>query len=163
MLSWGIEYHLRDIVEKVVLTSQHRAKQLQNDPYHKPTTNVREQLRVVQEIEQSEKRRSHDQKAEQLAMWTKKRPKGDNPEDDERRQMAKTFQENEKQKRHNERMTEMANQTLLSNRQKRPAPAKSKQPKKKPLRVSQRDALYVLEDDPNVNSEILYMACLKFN
>ena len=71
MLSWGIEYHLRDIVEKVVLTSQHRAKQLQNDPYHKPTTNVREQLRVVQEIEQSEKRRSHDQKAEQLAMWTK--------------------------------------------------------------------------------------------
>ena len=71
MLSWGVEYHLRDIVEKVVLTAQHRAKSLQNDPYHKPTTNVREQLRVVQEIEQSEKRRSHDQKAEQLAMWTK--------------------------------------------------------------------------------------------
>ena len=34
LLSSGIQYHVRDLLEKIVLVAQHRAKNLANEPYH---------------------------------------------------------------------------------------------------------------------------------
>ena len=199
LLSSGIQYHVRDVLEKIVLVAQHRAKNLANEPYHVPTDNVHKQLKFIQDLEKRQTEQQKEAKRDEANIILGKKS-NKNPDMEEQRDKAKHFQDMEKEAKRKQMMGNVAMQQSMvaglgGRPSARPFPQKQGvvkvswmksyenrnfgyfhrfwlaqmfnrwtifflfQPKQK-LRIQNRDALHVLEENQNFCSELMYEAIL---
>ncbi|KAJ7986374.1 hypothetical protein DPEC_G00339250 [Dallia pectoralis] len=172
LVSQATQERLRDLLERVTVVAQHRQLALKEDYRHTQTSDVRSQLRFLEELERLEKQRRDQNEREALLRVARSRCNPEDPDLQLLKQRARELQQLEQdQLQHRE-----ANLTALAAigpRRKRPLDFTGSQvgpggtvsiqraAVQRVTRVSLRDLLFSLEQDPPLrHSLVLYKALL---
>uniref|UniRef100_A0AAY5JZV8 TAFH domain-containing protein n=1 Tax=Esox lucius TaxID=8010 RepID=A0AAY5JZV8_ESOLU len=172
LVSQATQERLRDLLEKVTVVARHRQLALKEDFRHVQISDVRSQLRFLEELERLEKQRRDNDEREALLRIARSRCNAEDPDQQLLKQRARELQQLEQaQLEHRE-----ANLTALAAigpRKKRPLDSAGSQvvpggtvpvPRvsfQRVTRVSLRDLLFCLEQDPPLrHSLVLYKALL---
>jgi len=153
------EQMIRNMVDKIILTAQHRNVSLQHEGTYTAVNNTKKQLEVFNKVNETQRKRIKEVNKENLLQHLKKR-KTNNPEDSDLREQAKSLQERENDINKQMRMNDAAS-IAIGNSRKHVVQKNVRPPVEKKVRISLRDALYVLEDEPDMNQEILFSTYVK--
>ncbi|KAL1022675.1 hypothetical protein UPYG_G00030840 [Umbra pygmaea] len=173
LVSQATQERLRDLLEKVTSVAQHRQLALKEDYRHVQTSDVRSQLRFLEELERLEKQRRDEEERETLLRIARSRSNAEDADQQILKQRAKELQQLELARlQHRE-----ANLTALAAigpRRKRPldsavsqvGPGGSMSVQRtgvqRVTRVSLKDLLFCLEQDPFLRHSLaLYKALLR--
>ncbi|XP_067086297.1 transcription initiation factor TFIID subunit 4 [Osmerus mordax] len=175
LVSHATQERLRELLEKVTVVAQHRKMALKEDFRHTQVSDVRSQLRFLEQLEGLEKQRRDEEEREKLLRFARSRSNTEDPERQLLKQRAKELQQLEQaQLQHRE-----ANLTALAAigpRKKRPQDSTGTQVTtgassglsvlqragvRRVTRVSLRDLLFCMEQDPALRHSLaLYNALL---
>ncbi|XP_062308822.1 transcription initiation factor TFIID subunit 4-like [Osmerus eperlanus] len=174
LVSHATQERLRELLEKVTVVAQHRKMALKEDFRHTQVSDVRSQLRFLEQLESLEKQRRDEEEREKLLRFARSRSNTEDPERQLLKQRAKELQQLEQaQLQHRE-----ANLTALAAigpRKKRPQDSTGTQAGgassglsvlqragvRRVTRVSLRDLLFCMEQDPALRHSLaLYNALL---
>merc|ERR1739838_195652 len=109
-LACAMEQRVKDIVEKLSSVVTHRHINFKEDIHHEACSDVKNQLKFLQELNQIEKRKHDEEEREILLKVAKSRSKNDNPEQLRLKEKAKLMQQQES----NMQQQKNANQTALN-------------------------------------------------
>ncbi|XP_014675326.1 PREDICTED: transcription initiation factor TFIID subunit 4-like [Priapulus caudatus] len=179
LVSHATQERLRTIIEKLGLIAEHRIDTVKMDTHYKESTNVRTQLKFLEELDKLEKKRHEEQEREMLLRLAKSRSKQEDPEQARLKQKAKEMQQAEMEVLRQQE----ANQTALAAigpRKRRKfdqaevsdsagtsgttpagsAPQRFQRPRTK--RVNLRDLIFLMEQERETcRSVLLYKSFLK--
>nr|KAG5712640.1 hypothetical protein BaRGS_029695 [Batillaria attramentaria] len=110
LISHATQQRLRDIVSKLSTIAEHRVEMYKIDPRYEVTSEVRGQLKFLEELDRLEKKRHEEQEREMLLRAMKSRSKTEDPEQQKLKQKAKELQQAEAE----EMRQQQANQTALA-------------------------------------------------
>ncbi|KAM9831273.1 transcription initiation factor TFIID subunit 4-like [Neosynchiropus ocellatus] len=169
LVSYASQEFLRGLLEKVTTVAQHRKVAIKDDPLHAKVSDVRGQLRFLEEVEALKKRRNDEEEKEMLLRLARSRSNLVDPlQQQQLKQRAKELQQLEQaqlQKRE-------ANSTALAAigpRKKRPltltetnqVSLQARQSVPRVTRVVLRDLLVCMEQEPFLRHSLtLYKAML---
>ncbi|XP_046905981.1 transcription initiation factor TFIID subunit 4B [Hypomesus transpacificus] len=169
LVSHATQERLRGLLEKVSVVAQHRKIALKEDFRHTQVSDVRSQLRFLEQLEGLEKQRRDEEERDQLLRIARSRSNTEDPDRQLLKQRAKELQQLEQaQLQHRE-----ANLTALAAigpRKKRPQDSAGTQVStvlqragvRRVTRVSLRDLLFCMEQDPALRHSLaLYNALLR--
>ena len=119
------EQMIRNIMDKIILTAQHRNVSLQHEGTYTAVNNTKKQLEVFNKVNETQRKRIKEVNKENLLQHLKKR-KTNNPEDSDLREQAKTLQERENDINKQMRMNDAASIAIGNTR--KPAVQKTVRP-----------------------------------
>ncbi|XP_070499152.1 transcription initiation factor TFIID subunit 4 isoform X6 [Chironomus tepperi] len=109
LISHATQEHLKNIIEKLAVIAEHRIDILKMDPRYEMTTDVRGQIKFLEELDKAEQKRHEEVEREMLLRAAKSRSKTEDPEQAKLKAKAKEMQRAElEEMRHRE-----ANNTAL--------------------------------------------------
>ncbi|KAG5678471.1 hypothetical protein PVAND_008141 [Polypedilum vanderplanki] len=109
LISHAAQEHLKNIVEKLAVIAEHRIDILKMDPRYEMTSDVRGQIKFLEELDKAEQKRHEEVEREILLRAAKSRSKTEDPEQAKLKAKAKEMQRAELEElRHRE-----ANNTAL--------------------------------------------------
>ncbi|XP_076448738.1 transcription initiation factor TFIID subunit 4-like [Babylonia areolata] len=95
IISHATEHVLRDWISKLSTIAEHRIEIYKMDPRFESTSDVRHQLKFLEELDKVEKKRHEEQEREMLLRAIKSRSKNEDPEQLRLKQRAKEMQQAE--------------------------------------------------------------------
>ncbi|XP_013410808.1 transcription initiation factor TFIID subunit 4-like isoform X1 [Lingula anatina] len=182
LISHATQERLRNILEKLATVAEHRLEIYKNDSYHEVTSDVKQQLKFLEELDKQEKKRKEEQEREMLLRAAKSRSKNEDPEQLKLKQKAKELQqaEMEEVRQREANLTALA---AIGPRKKKkldsevaqgsssvgvgssPSSASASRPsmlRPRIKRVTLRDLVFLLEEERETcKSPLLYKAFLK--
>ncbi|KAL8608348.1 hypothetical protein ACOMHN_002581 [Nucella lapillus] len=165
IISHATEYMLRDMISKLSNVAEHRMENYRMEPRYEMSSDVRLQLKFLEELNKAEKKRHEEQEREILLRAMKSRSKNEDPEQLRLKQRAKELQqaEAEEVRQREANLTALA---AIGPRRKRKLDAEdsSLQVIGRPRirRVSMKDLQFVMETDRRLcKSQLLYKTFLK--
>ncbi|XP_076135357.1 transcription initiation factor TFIID subunit 4 [Alosa pseudoharengus] len=165
LVSHATEERLRDLLGKLSVTAQHRHLQLKDCWQYQQVTDVRSQLRFLEQVERLQQQRRDEEEREMLLRIAKSRSSREDPEQQCLKQKAKEMQQLElAQAQH--RQANLAALAAIGPRRKRPLEVSSavgqRSTSRPVLRVTLRDLIFCMEQDSHLShSLLLYSAMLK--
>ncbi|KAM6962424.1 transcription initiation factor TFIID subunit 4-like [Aplochiton taeniatus] len=177
LLSHAVQERLRGLLEKATVVAQQRLTAHKEDPWHMHVSDVRSQLRFLEQLEQLEKQRRDEEERERLLRIAKSRANAEDPDQQLLKQRAKELQQLE-QTRLQHQQANLAALAALGPRKKRLLDSAGSQvngagaavsgrqrsgfQRVTPTRVTLRDLLLCVEQEPALrHSLILYKALLR--
>ncbi|KAG1682484.1 Transcription initiation factor TFIID subunit 4 [Nymphon striatum] len=95
LVSHAVEERLKNIIEKLGVIAEHRMENVKNDPRYEITSNVRGQIKFLEELDKLEKKRHEEEEREILLRAAKSRSKVEDPEQQKLKLKAKEMQRQE--------------------------------------------------------------------
>ncbi|KAM9761572.1 transcription initiation factor TFIID subunit 4 [Menidia menidia] len=150
LVSHATQECLRGLLEKLALVAQHRKAPLKEDQRQSRTSDVRSQLRFLEEVERLKKKRKDEEEREALLRLAKSRSNPDDPQLQQLRQRARELQQMEEaQLMHRE--ANMAALAAIGPRRRREQENQVAPPPRpgppRPTRVLLRDLLLCMEQE----------------
>lgn len=110
LISHALQLRLTQMMEKLIVLSEHRLELYRGQYSLEMTSDVRSQLKFIEDIDKVEKKRHDEVEREQMLRAAKSRSKNEDPEQAKLKQKAKEFQQLQAEElRHKE-----ANETALA-------------------------------------------------
>ncbi|XP_071175731.1 transcription initiation factor TFIID subunit 4-like isoform X1 [Mytilus edulis] len=182
LVSHATQERLRDLVEKLATIAEHRIEIYKMNEKFEPSSDVKSQLKFIEELDKIEKKRHEEQEWEKIMKAAKSRSKNEDPEQQKIKQKARELQqaENDRMRQKEANLTALA---AIGPRKKRktdameaqsaagsmnlhngPQSSSSRQTLSRPRikRVTLRDLLFLMEEERTLGrSDILYKTFLK--
>ncbi|XP_008276396.1 transcription initiation factor TFIID subunit 4-like [Stegastes partitus] len=93
LVSHATQECLRGLLEKLTVIAEHRKAALKEDQWHAKASDVRSQLRFLEEIESLKKKRKDEEERERLLRLARSRSHTEDPQQQQLRQKAKELQQ----------------------------------------------------------------------
>ncbi|XP_059197169.1 transcription initiation factor TFIID subunit 4 [Centropristis striata] len=167
LVSHATQEFLRGLLQKLTVMAGHRRPVLKEDLWHAKVTDVRSQLRFLEEVESLKKKRKDEEERERLLRLTRSRSHAEDPQHQQLKQRAKELQQLELAQLQ-QREANLTALAAIGPRKKRPLEQMESQVTLLPrhavprvTRVMLRDLLLCLEQDHFLcHSLTLYKAML---
>ncbi|KAM6938410.1 transcription initiation factor TFIID subunit 4-like [Lycodopsis pacificus] len=167
LVSHATQECLRGLLEKLTVMAEHRKAALKEDLWHAKVSDVRSQLRFLEEVESLKKKRRDEEERERLLRLARSRSHTEDPQHQQLKQRAKEFQQMEDAQLQ-QREANLTALAAIGPRKKRPLePTESqvtllpRQAVQRVTRVMLRDLLLCMEQDHFLcHSLTLYRAML---
>ncbi|XP_078114356.1 transcription initiation factor TFIID subunit 4-like [Sander vitreus] len=164
LVSHATQECLRGLLEKLSMMAEHRKPALKEDPWHAKVSDVRSQLRFLEEVESLKKKRKDEEERERLLRLARSRSHTEDPQQQQLKQRAKEFQQIEAAQLQ-QREANLTALAAIGPRKKRPLEQSGSQvtllPRQRVTRVMLRDLLLCMEQDHFLSHSLtLYKAML---
>lgn len=177
-LSFAVESKVKELLEKLSAAVSHRLINFKDDEHYKACSDVKGQLKFLQELDQIEKKKHDEAERDILMRAMKSRSKNDNPEQLRLKERAREMQQQELEKLQIRNADETA-RNAIGPRKKKPrlepqmagvqnesltgGPSSSKSMvRSKVKRVNLRDLMFVMENEKTTcKSKLLFRSYLK--
>ncbi|XP_032381680.1 transcription initiation factor TFIID subunit 4 isoform X1 [Etheostoma spectabile] len=164
LVSHATQECLRGLLEKLSVMAEHRKPALKEDPWHVKVSDVRSQLRFLEEVESLKKKRKDEEERERLLRLARSRSHTEDPEQQQLKQRAKEFQQIEAAQLQ-QREANLTALAAIGPRKKRPLEQSGGPvtllPRQRVTRVMLRDLLLCMEQDHFLSHSLtLYKAML---
>ncbi|XP_031167726.1 transcription initiation factor TFIID subunit 4 isoform X2 [Sander lucioperca] len=164
LVSHATQECLRGLLEKLSVMAEHRKPALKEDPWHAKVSDVRSQLRFLEEVESLKKKRKDEEERERLLRLARSRSHTEDPQQQQLKQRAKEFQQIEAAQLQ-QREANLTALAAIGPRKKRPLEQSGSQvtllPRQRVTRVVLRDLLLCMEQDHFLSHSLtLYKAML---
>ncbi|XP_041647641.1 transcription initiation factor TFIID subunit 4-like isoform X3 [Cheilinus undulatus] len=167
LVSHATQEYLRALLEKLTLMAEHRKPALKEDSWHAKVSDVRSQIRFLEEVESLKKKRKDEEERERLLRLAKNRSHSEDPLQQQLKQRAKELQRIEEAQLQ-QREANLTALAAIGPRKKRPLEQTESQMTLLPrqnihrvTRVMLRDLLVCMEQDQFLRHSLtLYKAML---
>uniref|UniRef100_A0A3Q0S845 Transcription initiation factor TFIID component TAF4 C-terminal domain-containing protein n=1 Tax=Amphilophus citrinellus TaxID=61819 RepID=A0A3Q0S845_AMPCI len=162
LVSHATQEYLRGLLEKLTVMAEHRKATLK-DVWHTQVSDVRSQLRFLEEIETLQKKRKDEEERERLLRYAKSRSHTEDPEHQQLKQKAKELKQIEEAQLQ-QREANLTALAAIGPRRKTPVDQTESQVGpgvQRVTRVILKDLLLCMEQDPFLRHSLsLYKAML---
>ncbi|XP_069574604.1 transcription initiation factor TFIID subunit 4-like [Brachyistius frenatus] len=159
LVSHATQQFLRGLLQKLSVMAEHRKAALK-DQWHAKVSDVRSQLRFLEEVESLKKKRRSEEERERLLRLARSRSHTEDPQHQQLRQRAKELQQIEDAQLQ-QREANLAALAAIGPRRKRPLDQTQSQGVHRVSRVMLRDLLLCMEQEPFLRHSLaLYKAML---
>nr|XP_020476582.1 transcription initiation factor TFIID subunit 4-like [Monopterus albus] len=93
LVSHATQEYLRGLLEKLTVMAEHRKAALKEDLWHAKASDVRSQLRFLEEVERLKKKRKDEEDKERLLLLARSRSYSEDPQQQQLKQRAKELQQ----------------------------------------------------------------------
>uniref|UniRef100_A0A3Q2VIF9 TATA-box binding protein associated factor 4b n=2 Tax=Haplochromis burtoni TaxID=8153 RepID=A0A3Q2VIF9_HAPBU len=167
LVSHATQEFLRGLLEKLTVMAEHRKTALKQNSWHTQVSDVRSQLRFLEEIETLQKKKRDEEERERLLRFARGRSHTEDPEYQQLKQKAKELQQIEEAQLQ-QREANLAALAAIGPRRKRPLDQADSQvcvlPRPGAHRVTRlilKDLLVCMEEEPFLRHSLtLYKAML---
>ncbi|TMS19934.1 Transcription initiation factor TFIID subunit 4B [Larimichthys crocea] len=127
LVSHATQECLRGLIEKLTVMAEHRKAALKEDLWHTKVSDVRSQLRFLEEVESLKKKRKDEEERERLLRLARSRSHTEDPHQQQLKQRAKELQQIE-QAQLQQREANLTALAAIGPRKKRPMEQTESQP-----------------------------------
>ncbi|KAL7051078.1 hypothetical protein ACKWTF_004323 [Chironomus riparius] len=180
LISHATQEHLKNIIEKLAVIAEHRIDILKMDNRYEMTTDVRGQIKFLEELDKAEQKRHEEVEREMLLRAAKSRSKTEDPEQAKLKAKAKEMQRAELEEMRHREANNTALQAIGTRKRKidsesatsltgngtnvgsTPMVKTTAAPRPRIKRVNMRDMIFYMEQEKDTcRSTMLYKAYLK--